>query len=295
MGAVFFLVVMCVCPINCLVASGRNDGENCRALLQRSFDFDYLGTEFVGSNICQKLDFQPLIIKVLEREYSLRKDFQELLEEFEIKFLRGDLNGCMSPIMEMDRFLNECLKHKKSNWRIVLHFIHQYEYSVVRMMFHDACSSEESFRLIKVALDIVVSDELLKSYENNKQFSRVKIFKEMILIGIDIERRKKINGELPKVLSEISHKAKVSKMEYLVVDGKWQLFNPVLVNSHSFSPFNVYVPLIGYDSRVPHSVCLWLSSDFAKKRKELYQGNVINRGIKGWECFMKQGKLHMHK
>lgn len=291
----FSLMIMCMCPMNRLVAVGSSNGENCQALLQRTFDFDYLGIEFTCSNICQKLNFPPLILKVMESEYVLRKDFQKLLEEFECKFLYGDLNGCRDQVMEMDRFLKECIKGKKQNWRIVLHFLRQYEYSVVRMMFHNACSSGDAFRFLEVALDIVVSDGVLRCLENDKGCLRVKIFKEMIIIGIWVERRRKISGELPKTLSEVSNKAAESKMEYSVQDGKWQLFNPVAMNSHSFSPFNVYVPLIEYNSMVPRSACLWLSSDFAKKRKELYQGKVINTGNNGWECFMKHGKLYMLK
>ena len=292
-GAIFFLVAIYVFPMNRLIAD--DNSENCRVLLQRTLDFDYLGIEYTSSNICQKLNFHPLILKVAEREYALRKSFQKLLEEFENRFLCGNLNGCMDKVVELDNLLKEYIKNKKSNWRVVLRFLQQFEYSVVRMMLNDACSSSEAFHLIEVALDIVVSSELLRYFADNKEYLRVKIFKEMIAIGIEIERMRKFGGELPKTLSEISGEVAKGKMEYSVKDGKWQLFNPVAVKSNCFSPFNVYVPLIEYVSSVPRSACLWLSPDFAEKRRELYQGKIINQGNKGWECFMKQGKLYMLK
>ena len=269
------------------------DDARCRALLQRTFDFDYLGVGHSGGNAGQALDVHHLVVRSLEGSCAVRECFQRLLEEWERAFLRGDLDGCRDKVAEMARIIDSIVGGGQSDRRVALRLIRQYEYSIVRMLFHETCRPEGRLRFLKWALEAVVPDRLPEHGWDGKAFRRVGIFREMVILGMEIERMREADGALPRTLQDISGSAKETGIEYSTDGNTWQLFSPVTVRHGDFAPLDAYVPLIEYDPQVPRSACLWLSPDFARKRRDLYQGKVINEGRKGWECAMKGGKLDM--
>ncbi len=269
------------------------DDARCRALLQRAFDFDYLGVGHSGGNAGQALDVHHLVVRSLEGSCAVRECFQRLLEEWERAFLRGDLDGCRDKVAEMTRIIDSIVGGGQSDRRVALRLIRQYEYSIVRMLFHETCRPEGRLRFLKWALEAVVPGRLPEHGWGGKAFRRVGIFREMVILGMEIERMRDADGALPRTLQDISGSAKVTGIEYSTDGDTWQLFSPVTVRHGDFAPLDAYVPLIEYDPQVPRSACLWLSPDFARKRRDLYQGKVINEGRKGWECAMKGGKLDM--
>ncbi len=269
------------------------DDARCRALLQRTFDFDYLGVGNSGGNAEQTLDMHPLVVRSLAGECAVREHFQRLLEEWERAFLRGDLDGCRDEVAEMARIVDSSVGGCQSDRRVALRLIRQYEYSIVRMLFHETCRPEGRLRFLKWALEAVVPDKLPEHVRDGKMFRRVAIFREMMILGIEIERMRETGGALPRTLQAVPGSAKGIGIEYSTDGNTWQLFSPVTVRHGDFAPLDAYVPLIEYDPQVPRSACLWLSPDFARKRRDLYHGKVINEGSRGWECAMKGGKLDM--
>lgn len=269
------------------------DGARCRSMLQRAFDFDYLGVGHSGGNAEQTLDVHPLAVRSLEGVCTVWERFQRLLEEWERAFLRGDLDGCRDEVAEMARIVDSSVGGGQSDRRVALRLIRQYEYSIVRMLFNETCRLEGRLRFLKWAFETVVPDRLPEHGRDGKIFRRVAIFREMVTLGMEIERIREADGVLPRTLQDVSGSAKESGIEYSTDGDTWQLFSPVTVRHGDFAPLNVYVPLIEYDPQIPRSACLWLSPDFARKRRDLYHGKIINEGSRGWECVMKGGKLDM--
>ena len=180
------------------------DDARCRALLQRTFDFDYLGVGHSGGNAGQALDVHHLVVRSLEGSCAVRECFQRLLEEWERAFLRGDLDGCRDKVAEMTRIIDSIVGGGQSDRRVALRLIRQYEYSIVRMLFHETCRPEGRLRFLKWALEAVVPGRLPEHGWGGKAFRRVGIFREMVILGMEIERMRDADGALPRTLQDIS-------------------------------------------------------------------------------------------
>ena len=137
----------------------------------------------------------------------------------------------------------------------------------------------------------------------NASKARLLVFRDMIAAGCAIEDFRIKNGCLPERIEDIAQPYSLSverylrlkkgpRLSYRTNGDKWELFFSTDNVPIERFPFNEYVPAL---SGTPldfwsNGNRLWLSSDYSKKRMELYQTGEL-RGEKGAICRMVDGMI----
>lgn len=133
---------------------------------------------------------------------------------------------------------------------------------------------------------------------NVSAMNRYAMMRDLLVIGGHIRSYRKMKGDLPSSVADMripdDHVCRASQIKYVRQGDSWQLVA-------SPKNFKFDVKLIEFDKYVPLVVGLperfWkfdnlivLSSNFSRKRIELYKGAVLNDGTP-WACRMEGGKV----
>ena len=271
------------------------NADKMLSVMQKSIDFDYLGVYRANSNSNQTIKLHPIVLKAICNEYAFRLDFQIMLETFEKSFMDGDKKTFNNVREQIASFLNARKISSSQQYRFFVKCVCSVEYSIVRMLFSRGCT-ELHLQIIMETLDRTIPVLLFEGVTYSDTLIHAKIFREMIVLAIAIEKWRLSHGKLPNGVAELSlaHKTQ-SQIDYSIEGDTWQLFSPVVAKSGNPAPFNVYIPLIEYVKSQPKSVYLWLTPDFNRKRRILYEKGMLNEEWPGWTCKMENGKISILK
>ena len=295
MRFILVVIVFINCDASAVSASDGTNADKMLGVLQKSMDFDYLGIYKANSNSNQNIKLHPVILKAICNEYAFRLNFQIMLETFEKSFMNGDEKTFNEVIDKIAVFLDERKIFLGKQHRFFVKCVYSIEYSIVRMLFSRGCT-ESHLQIIMEVLDRVLPELLFEGVTYSDILIHAKTFREMIVLAIAIEKWRLSHGKLPNGVAELSVVYNTqSQIDYSAEGDMWQLFSPVVAKSRNPAPFNVYIPLIEYVKSQPKSVYLWLSPDFHKKRRTLYEKGILNEGWQGWTCKMENGKISILK
>lgn len=133
---------------------------------------------------------------------------------------------------------------------------------------------------------------------NVSAINRYAVMRDLLVISGSIRSYGKAQGDLPATISDLripdNYMCRDSRVNYEKQGGSWQL----VASPKNFKvdamliEFDKYVPLItGMPERFwKFDNLLVLSSNFSRKRKELYKGEVLNGGTP-WACRMDGGRV----
>ena len=306
-----FLVVRYALGFNVKRVSTHSCWNEYKAISKESRMFDYMGSaDFaVESNRASLSHFTNLFGNgVMNVDgicmCTLIAQYQKLLVDFENEFMRNKGFERVSRLRALKAHLevqkNSCV-HPEVRFPIALfrESIEKLEYSLVRVMEADGENPlmiEEVMKLLPDAL-FEIDFKLCKwaAYEPD-YFDRVKTFRNMITLGITLNKWRREHGEYPNsldFLDRTDYRLRISHIEYDHRPGIWQLFCPSKWWMKNLAPFNVYIPVITRNNETdwPLGKCVWLSSDFSKKRRRLFVNGVINADNETWRCRLVDGRI----
>ena len=250
------------------------------ALCKKELEFDYNGL-FV-TNVYSSVEL-AINTKTLKNrtDIVLREALQHALEHLEAAASKDDSRQYTQATKSIQSLLDNLFYESVSNKCAFARLdasIERLEYSLVRILEIHRSSLLNDEQIVALIPDSYSS-------ANRATYSkgmRVMKFRDMIRIGVAIEDYRRRMGRLPVSLGELelaeditNNMVRGMKFYYQCENGIW-----MLRYSGSSCPveFNVYIPEldVGKISRWPYSECLFLSSDFALKRQQLFSGMVIN-------------------
>ena len=306
-----FLVVRYAPRFNIKRVSTHSCWNEYKVISKESQMFDYMGSaDFVVESHRVSLSHFSNLFNIGDVNVdgicmcTLIAQYQQLLGDFEDEFMRKkDFErvkrlSALKAHLEMQK--NLCA-HPDMRFPIALFrkSIEKLEYSLVRVMEAEGekpLTTEEVMKLLPDAL-FEIDFKLCKwaVYESD-YFDRVKTFRDMITLGIALNKWRREHGGYPNsldLLYKTDDRLRVSHIEYDHQHGIWQLFCPSKWWMKNVAPFNVYIPVITRNSETdwPLVKCLWLSSDFSKKRRQLFVDGVINDDNETWRCRLVNGRI----
>ena len=173
-----------------------------------------------------------------------------------------------------------------------LHLIEMVECSIARIN-----EANSAILISPQDIDKILPLKLFKHYEGNASaIRRYGMMRDLLMIGAHISTYKKATGHIPLSLVDLDiaeeYVARTKYVEYIKQGEAWQLVaSPMKINAKLIE-FDKYVPLImGQPERFwKFESCIMLSSNFSKKRKDLYKGEILNEGTP-WACQMDDGRV----
>jgi len=269
-----------------------DDFDAYMAFCKEEFKF-----EFCGVDDSVKAFRVPISQKYVEAQFSsqysgnaLRKTLYNHLVEFESATTnRQDYLSALSNLVADVEFV---FRHKDddpcilSNFR---HFIEMLEYSIARI-------NESGGEMHVAPQDIgrLLPAKLFTS--RNSTARRYATMRNLLMIGGHICEYKRATGRIPSSIADMkisdASSVRTNDVVYIRQDGDWQLLASVSRTKVNVKviEFDKYVPLIG-----GRMVRFWrpdcwisMSSNFSKKRKDLYRGATLNEGTP-WACRMDGG------
>lgn len=229
-------------------------------------------------------------------DYFFRIDVQNELERLETACRRGD--GSSNTLVQFSRRLL-ALKHGASTNACdktrLLMCVERVEYLLARVV-----ESGDGGAIGTAGILALLPDELFLSGRqgDRETFFKFKMFRNFLVIGERIFEFKWRHGRLPTSLAELSGVAELlrvgngMRVRYEVQADVWQLMCGGERSIDGKLVFNAYVPLLRGrpECRWPLGRCIWLSSDFSEKRRQLYHQGELNQGTP-WACRMVEGRV----
>lgn len=293
-----FIVSVCFIVMTSLIydvgALERTEDEEARKFYTECMRFDYCGNKGVilSERGFPKMGIFEVVLKTPEI-IRIDKMFYEKLMAVEEKMVAGsqitnELWQIGGMLLNLGQVVGEV-----DFWQ----YVSSVEYSIIRVM---SCRD--------TALTINEIDHLLPNQLFDKHCVGVhaersekhRAFKNMIIVSSAIRDWHRNHRTIPKELGEMCLDAKYfrgvggAKLEYQTRGDVWQLFSPGAPGGRNKAPFNEYVPVMDAPGIRfwPFSSCLWLSSDYADKRRELYEkGRLYSSGKSKCACKLERGQI----
>lgn len=302
---VFYLLCMCT-------ACGRNGEEfsiseadlsRFRQFLSESMAFDYCGHLFTDNDVkraSERFSMENLVgFHLVERMHiNLSIAYLHLLESFE----RNAMLGLMSDAKEDARRIKEALRHQRSS---VLspqkkfspfsyeRNVRQLLYSIVRI--REFGRSREDF--VRTVAKDVLGDELFDLdlskcdwiHMGTDRFSRLQLFRDFVRLSFHITEAE---SDLPGIVAYAIGKIEDARLagvmrkrgfRFVSERGKWTLlwsragFEGDFMKEFSLVPQVDGITCIS-DARTDLAGVVHLSSDFARRRQEIFRRGEILRG-----------------
>lgn len=293
--------------------SGEVDEWDAKALWRRVFAFDYLGMEGTVYAPLRRMDANPAELETLLADYFERMEFQWMLEALEAEFQKGGALAFRSSLGRIADFLGSLgMAPSAGRRRLLCGLIRSLEYAFVRMAFGKASGLTLSSNDVVDALpdSLFLENETIAGISYHRvsgvrsdlasvdmdtavDMGRTLVFRDMLVVGIEIERWRKENGRLPNAIAalDISSERRVRQFVYSTDGGTWRLFHATAVKSEDPAPPGAYLPFIERVGCLPKTAFLWLSTDFADRRRALYERGVLNEEYPEWGCRMADGRV----
>lgn len=278
----------------------------CFMVIADSFD-DYIAFckeefkfEFCGVDDSIAASRVPISQKFVEVQFSsqynmktVRKTQYNHLVQFELAATKKEnyeqaLSNLVADVELAFKNCNAGPGHK-SNF---FHLIKMVEFSIARI-------NEANSGILVDPHDI---DKILprKLFEycsgNDFAIKRYAMMRDLLIIGSYIYIFKKSTGYIPLSIGDMNiaeeHSVRTKNVEYIKHGNEWQLIAAPRRINVKLIEFDKYVPLImGRPERFwKFDSCIMLSSSFSKKRKDLYKGEIVNKGTL-WACRMDGGQV----
>ena len=267
-----------------------------KALREKEFAFEYCG---IDSRHC---DFSVSESdRQLQRLIDLKGDCFDLSTNLLVKCSLIEAScftkrsGTERYMLELATLLEKFACESRTNavvrnayWR----WICQVEYMVARMAEKENECCIDSDAIAKLLSDgLFVSDNKVE----RRFLDRCKRFRDLLIVANDINRFKIKYGRLPDrfELEECVYagaKYLNEEVRYSCKDDDWQLIG-CSKSAKIQRDFNVYVPFLDARRYVwPQSDIVFLSSDFSRKRRRLFDGEILNEGTY-WACKLEKCQL----
>ena len=256
--------------------------------------------EFCGVDDSIAASRVPISQKFVEAQFSSKYDMSALrkiqydhLVQFELAVTnRESYRVAMSNLIADVEyaFTNSglCSVHKFN----FLHLIKMIEFSIARI--------NEANKTICVAPCDIDKILPLKMFErcdgNDSAIKRYGMMRDLLIVGAYISTFKKSTGHIPLTIGDMEmeegHANRTKYIKYIGQGEEWQLIAAHKKLDTKLIEFDTYVPLImGLPVRFwKFDFCVILSSNFSKKRKDLYKGKIVNDGT-AWACLMDGGQV----
>ncbi len=174
----------------------------------------------------------------------------------------------------------------------ILYLIKMLEFSIARIN-----ASKSEIYVTPQDIDKLLPIKLFKHCDGDVSvIKRYAMMRDLLMIGGYICAYKRTTGQIPLSMADMNisaeHAVQAKYVEYIKQGESWQLIaSPTRINSELIE-FDKYVPLIlGQPERFwRFDSWIILSSNFSKKRKDLYNGMILNEGTP-WACRMDGGKV----
>ena len=289
-----FLLAFLVALTMCFIVAANNFDAYV-GFCKEEFKFEFCG---IDDSIAPLRI--PISQKYIEYQFAsrysmigLRKKQYESLVRFESGCTdeKNYISGLCNLINEVElAFANkDSGPGYKANF---LHLIKMVELSIARI--------NESDSAIYVAphdIDKLLPRKLFKHHGDiDSAIQRYAMMRDLLIIGGYVMKFKKTNGRIPLSVGEMNiakeHEIETKYIEYITHGEAWQL----IASSRKIDVKNIefakYVPLItGQPVRFwKFDYLIMLSSDFSKKRKDLYKGEILNERTP-WACRMDGGQV----
>lgn len=267
------------------------------AFAKAEFKFEFCGlddsvesTRFPISRKYVEAQFQSKYNKM-----NLRKRQYEHLVQFESAITnRTSYLSALSNLVE-DVRLAESNKGKDPGYKANYTFL-------IRMIELSVARINESNCDIYVEPEDIISILPSRLFDNPvgnvSAMNRYAMMRDLLVIGGYIRSYSKSKGELPPSLTDMripsNCACRASRIEYVRQGDSWQLIASPKNFKHdgNLIEFDIYVPLIVGQAEQfwKFSDLIVMSSNFSKKRVELYKGAVLNDGTP-WACRMDGGQV----
>lgn len=276
------------------------------------FLFDYLGINCQGkyNEFSTVLPHDSYIMSYSigsAHTFCVQEECQRLVMKLESCVLADNDNGeltqkILSQIRENLELQKKYITKKDVYFPAILlkRNIERVEYSLVRILEKDAMALT-----VKDVLNVLPDNLFIEELQETEMgevwdyFYMTKKFRDLIMIGVSLNRWKYKNADYPKEIASLIELSNVDLQNiiYEKKDGMWQLYYHPKKWMENMAPFNVYVPVItkSLESDWPLSKCLWLSSDFSLKRSLLLRNGELNADNKIWGCRLIDGRIRKLK
>ena len=278
----------------CVIADGLDDYV---AFAKMEFKFEFCGLD----DSVEPTRF-PISQKYVEAQFlskydkiDLRKRQYQHLVQFESSITnRSSYLSALSNLVE-DVWFVVVNKDKDQGYRANYTFlIRMIEMSVARINE----SNSDIYVEPKDIVWLLPAGLFDNPVGNVSAINRYAMMRDLLVIGGHIRSYRKINGEFPSSVADMripdNHVCRASQIEYVRQGDSWQL----VASPRNFKfdvnliEFDKYVPLVmGLPERFwKFNNLIVLSSNFSRRRIELYKGVVLNEGTP-WACRMEEGRV----
>ena len=264
----------------------------------RSFYEERLRFDFCGINGALQLDRGFPQQGVLQYYVQAKPDVLKRDREFYAALRQLELSASKRAADAEIDAMASLLKSLRSraNARDYWQYLSSVEYSLVRLaqMKNRSLGIDAIERLLP---DSAFGIERRSRYPSKGEMHMA--FRNMIAVSWALENWQSMFGTLPKDLSQLGLDARWLKgiggadIEYRVVNGVWQLFSPGAPGGIDKGRFNEYIPVMDAPGVRfwPQSSCLWLSSEYSAKRRQLYETGTLYDAKSPCACKLERGRV----